>query len=131
MMRARQAGFSLIELVVVIVVLAVGAAALLQQFTQVAVSLNINEETQTSAQLAQEAAEQALMDRRNLGYASLVAGTVTENLAGNYAGFTRVTTITDPSTSAACPAGAGCKDVQVQVTGSNGSAVLDLTVVDY
>ena len=53
MNRASQRGFSLIELVMVIVVLAVGAAALLQQFTQVAVSLNINEETQTAAQLAQ------------------------------------------------------------------------------
>lgn len=133
MTASSQRGFSLIELVMVIVVLAVGAAALLQQFTQVAVSLNINEEIQTSAQLAQEAAEQALMDRRNLGYASLTAGTTTENLTGNYNGYTRVITITDTdqSTSAACPGGASCKDVQVQVSGGNGSATLELTVVDY
>ena len=71
------------------------------------------------------------MDRRNLGYASLAAGIITENLTGNYTGYTRVTTISDPSTSAACPAGASCKDVQVQVSGNNGSATLDLTVVDY
>ena len=54
--RAQQ-GFTLIELVMVIVVVALASAPILGQFTGVTISLLTNEEIQTAAQLAQERAE--------------------------------------------------------------------------
>ncbi len=129
----RQAGFSLIELVVVIVLLGIAAVALLQQFSQAAGSLARNEQIQTAAQLAQEGAEDILALRREAGYADpgLDPGIATDNLAGLFAGYSRTITITEPAGSG-CPALALCKDVQVSITrGAATLAQIDLLLVDY
>lgn len=129
----RQAGFSLIELVVVIVLLGIAAVALLQQFSQAAASLGRNEQIQTATQLAQEGAEDVLALRRQAGYADpgLDPGSATENLAGLFAGYSRTITITEPA-SGGCPALALCKDVQVSVNrGATTLAQIDLLLVDY
>jgi prepilin-type N-terminal cleavage/methylation domain-containing protein len=126
-------GFSLIELVIVIVVLSVAAIAILGQFSQAARSLMSTERVQTATQLTQAQAEQLLASRRVLGYsdASLAAGITNEALTGNYSGYTRTTTITEP-VAVGCPAGATCKGVEITVSyGAATLSQLDLVLVDY
>ncbi len=123
-----QQGFTLLELVMVMLIIAVASVPILGQFTNVASSLGINEEIQTAAQLAQERAEGILADRRTLGYAVVPAGTTVEVLAGNYAGYTRTTTVTViAGGSGGCAALATCKEVIVDV----GPAELTFILVDF
>ncbi len=129
----QQRGFSLIELVVVIVLLSIAAVALLQQFSQASGSLIRNEELQTASQLAQLKAEELLAIRRMQGYnhAALTAGTANESLAGHYAGYTRSVTITEPAASG-CPTGGTCKGVDVRVSrGATSLARIRLVLVNY
>lgn len=116
--RNRQLGFTLIELVAVIIVMAVAAVPLFGLFSQSGVSMLANEETQTAAQLAQERAEHLMAVRRNRGYGDVELSTnLSEDLNGtNYSRYTRSTTITNPFTGNGCPGGATCKQVLVQVS---------------
>jgi prepilin-type N-terminal cleavage/methylation domain-containing protein len=129
----RQKGFSLIELVMVIVLLSLAAVALLQQFSLASSSLIRNEHLQTASQLAQVKAEELLAVRRTQGYsvAALDAGTSTENLIGNYAGYSRSVTIAIPPSSD-CPSGAICKNVTVTVSrAADTLAEIALMLVSY
>ncbi|MGA7801366.1 MAG: type II secretion system protein [Gammaproteobacteria bacterium] len=114
----RYRGFSLVELVLVIVILSVAAVAILGQFTQVSSSLNLNETVQTAGQLVQEKAEQILAEAR-AGQFSTIVTTAPQNLTGNYAGYTRSVTVNGYA-GTACPSGATCKQVLVDV-GRGGS----------
>jgi len=71
----RQRGVTLIEMVIVIVILAIAATALMDQFVNSAHSYQTNESVQTSAQLAQECAEHILATRRLQDYATAIAST--------------------------------------------------------
>jgi prepilin-type N-terminal cleavage/methylation domain-containing protein len=118
MKRTRQQGFSLLELVAVILILAIAAVPLFSLLSQPARSLLSNERIQTAAQLAQERAEYLLAVRRNSGYTAADVSTspVVENLTGNYAAYTRTTTINDPYAGADCPG--SCKQIIVNVSES-------------
>lgn len=120
MRRARQGGFTLIELVLVIVVTSVGMMALLGLYTQVAGKLGTDEDIQIAAQLAQECSEHVLATRRNLGFAApTLTNALCNGLPAAPAGFTRTLTIGanyvgGPATP--CPNGATCRDVTVTIT---------------
>ena len=102
-----QSGFTLIEMVLVIVIISVASVPLFGLFSRAATSLLINEKTQTAAQLAQEQAEFLLAIRRNQDFdAAELSGNTSEVLSGNYAGFNRSTVITQPPSGPGCPAGA-------------------------
>jgi prepilin-type N-terminal cleavage/methylation domain-containing protein len=128
-----QNGFTLIEMVLVIVIISVASVPLFGLFSRAASSLLINERTQTAAQLAQEHAEFLLAIRRNQDFdaAELLSDT-TEILSGNYAGYSRSTVITQPPSGPGCPLGASCKEVVVSVD-EGGSTYADVTflLVDY
>lgn len=128
-----QEGFSLIELVIVIVLVSIAAVALLQQFSQAAGSLVRNEQLQTASQLAQQKTEELLALRRLSGYAhaTLAAGATNEALAGNYAGYNRTVTITEPA-AGGCPGVSTCKSVVVNVNRGAGTlAEITLLLVSY
>lgn len=130
----RNQGFSLIEMVMVIVVLSVAGVAILGQFGQAASSLITNERLQAAAQLAQGGAEQVLATRRVLGFndPALALGSSAEPPIGvggqNYIRTTDITAA--PATG--CPTGAICKGVVVTVDqGGPALAEVGLVLVDY
>ncbi len=134
----RQSGFTLIELVVVIVILAVAAVPLFGLFTQASASLLVNERIQTAVQLAQERAESMMAQRRAADFAAIAVGTTTDVLGANYGAYTRTVTVVQPPRGAGCPlhpvtaVSAACKEVVVNVTqGSDTLAEVTFLVVDY
>jgi len=132
MKQQQQPGFSLIELILIMVILTVAAVPILGQFTQVASSTVINENIQTASQLAQERAEEILALRRNQGYEAITLGTSNEVLTGNYANFSRTVMITEPPDTGGCPTSAICKEVVVTVNHARKKRAEIVTVlVDY
>ena len=128
----RQSGFSLIELIMVVIIMAVASVPILGQFTQVASSALIDEDIQTASQLAQERAEDILALRRNQGYAAVTLGTTTDVLTGDYASFSRRVTVTEPTTFGGCASGAICKGVTVTVSRAlKKRAEVTYVLVDY
>lgn len=109
----QHRGFTLIELVMVIVILSIASVAVLDQFTQASKAWFVDEDVQIASQLVQERAEQVLLSRRISGYASVTLGTVNDTLTGSFASYTR-TVIVSVLSGAPCPA-ASCKQVHISV----------------
>ena len=128
-----QNGFTLIEMVLVIIIISLASVPLFGMFSQAASSLVVNEKSQTAAQLAQEQAEYLLAVRRNQDFlAAELAGNTSEVLNGNYSGYTRSTIITQPPVGPGCPAGASCKEVTISVDeGGSTYAEVIFLLVDY
>ncbi|RLA01872.1 MAG: hypothetical protein DRQ45_05370 [Gammaproteobacteria bacterium] len=128
----RQQGFTLLELIIVIVIVALASVPILGQFTQVASSMLVDEEIQTAAQLAQERAEGVLADRRNLGYAAIPTGTTIDAMGGNYSSYSRTLIVNEPPSGSGCAAGATCKEVIVTVDrGASTRAEVSYILVSY
>ncbi len=129
------AGFSLLELILVIVLLGLASVPLLGSFNQVSLALQVTQDDQIGLQLAQEKAEQLLADRRHFGFtaASLAVGTGTTLLTAPYNRYSRKVTITahTSATLNGCPPAAACKRVQVGVSVAGGRllAALEFMVV--
>lgn len=120
-MRAAR-GFTLIELIMILVALGVMGAFLANTTTQLPRALEVNEGAQTGAQLAQQCSELVLARRRSAavgqGYASIVIGAdpcSVPPLPPSLAAYTVTGAVTDLSV-APCPPAASCKRVLVTVT---------------
>jgi prepilin-type N-terminal cleavage/methylation domain-containing protein len=132
MTMREQQGFTLLELVMVIMLVALASIPILGQFSQAAGTLLTDEIIQTAAQLAQERAEGLLADRRNTGYAAVPTGTVNDVLGGAYSSYNRTVTVTSPPVGSGCAAGATCKEVVVKVDHSGRTrAAVTLMLVSY
>lgn len=138
----RFRGFTLIELVAIIVLLSVAAVTIFPMFAQTGRSIATNQETQTGAQLAQACAEKIMALRRGAGgYAAIVTGNNTGVCNTGFAaiaGFTTAPTVNvtahNSASLAACPsATAGdCKQVDIQVDKDGvRAASLTLMLVNY
>ena len=135
-MNRTQKGFTLIELVLVIIIISVASVPLFSLYSQATSSLLNNEDIQTAAQLAQERAERILALRRSQGFNAvpdIAPSSLTENLTGNFTGYTRITNITQPGTPpAGCPPGAICNLVAISVNrGGPVLAQISLLLVNY
>jgi len=110
-------GFSLVELIAVIVLLSVGLVALLQVFGTATRTIGNNVDGQLGAQLTQERAERVLVDRRVRGYAYVTTlGTYpNEPAIAGFPNYAR-TTIFTPLAVAPCAPGGTCQQVNVTVT---------------
>ena len=118
-MRSAR-GFSLIELIAIIVVIGVMGAFLTTTLSQLPRSLEVNEGAQTASQLAQQCSERVLARRRStavgFGFGSIASNTC----AGlpTLAGYAIADTVVDLSGVAPCPSVAAnsCRRVTVTVT---------------
>jgi len=130
----RRAGFSLIELVMVIVVVAIGVVAIGSAFAYVSRSLALNEELLRSWQIAQECAEHVLGQARAPGsYAAVPLGSPSSacDAVPAVAGYTRTVNVTTMAASALCSAGWACKRVEIAVTRGAVTATMNFMMVDY
>ena len=130
----RPRGFTLIEAVLVMIVISVGLLALASLFGGNMSALTVGEDTQSSAQYAQECAERVQATRRDLGFNSASINTSMCNSIALPSGFTR--TVTVPATytgtsTGACPNLATCRNVTVTVAKGASSAVITLMLVSY
>jgi Tfp pilus assembly protein PilV len=122
MRRAR--GFSLIELVMIIVLLGIGLTGLMAMFSRSVGSIDDNTGIQTGAQLVQQCAEHILGTRRqnadnNTGYTAATNPAICNGLAP--AGFSH-TVVVNALAGGVCPAGAVCS--QLQITANQGGTAL-------
>ena len=132
MKQTAQQGFTLLELIMVIVIVALASVPILGQFTQASSSMLLDEQIQTAAQLAQERAEGVLADRRLLGYAAIPTGTTVDVPGGNYSAYTRTLSVTEPPSGSGCAIGASCKEVIVSVDrGASNRATVTFILVNY
>ena len=128
----RAAGFTLLELVAVIIIISVGLAGLASMFGESGRALVIGEDVQTAAQYGQECAERFMAVRRDLGFnhASIATG-----LCGtNPAGFTRTAVVPATytgTTTSACPDTATCRDITITTSKGAVSSVITLMLVSY
>lgn len=124
-------GFSLLELIMAIVVVSIGAVAIGAAFAAMSRSLALNEDLQRASQVAQECAEHILARARPpRGHYSAVASTDCNGMAA--AGFNRVVNITAiiPPTPL-CDATWNCKRVQVSVSKGTAAVEVNFMLVQY
>ncbi len=129
-LRPLQQGFTLVEVVLVILVLSLASVLVLGQFSAASKAWWVDEDLQVATQLAQERAEIVLAGRRNGSYTSIAPGTVNDTLTGTFAVYTRTVAVTTLSASP-CPV-ASCKQVVVTVgRGGTDLATVTFMLVDY
>jgi type II secretory pathway pseudopilin PulG len=127
----RVSGFSLIELVMIIIIIGIVAAGLVPIFSSTAQSQNTNETLQQATQYAQECAERAVATRQDKGFAWFATNTFT---CGNPTGFARTVTVGgtyDGAVGTACPAGVKCRDVAIVVSKGSVSSNIAILLADY
>lgn len=133
----RASGFTLIELVIVMIVISAGLAGLASLFSNTSTSLSTNETLQRATQYAQECAEKVSATRHSPsgGFAS-ISNTICDTLPALPAGFTRSAVVTTISGTGIapdpCPSGTNnCKSVLVTVTKGALSSSITVMLVDY
>jgi prepilin-type N-terminal cleavage/methylation domain-containing protein len=112
-------GFTLIELIMIMVVLGIMGAFLASTMAQLPRGLEVDTVAQTASQLAQQCSERVLARRRSSapgqGYASIVIAS--DPCAGlPNLGYTVTGTVDLSGSDPPCPPLASCKQVTVTVT---------------
>ena len=129
--RKRRAtdGFTLIEMIFVIVALGIIMTAVITLQGHVVWGQAENNEYQTGVQLLQECAEQVLAVRRKQGYSAV--NTTTCNGLGAFSGFTPSIAVSTPA-SPVCPTGTTCQLMAITVT-KTGTTLgpVNLMLVNY
>ena len=125
----RQSGFSLMELIMVLIFTSILAGGMAHLFGETIDQIAVSEERVVATQLAQERMEQVLAERRADGYGTFSTASDSVLLAGK--SYDRTVTVT-PLTGGVCPTGMSCKEVLVEVVLS-GAVRADITqlLVDY
>ncbi|MHB8453798.1 MAG: type II secretion system protein [Acidiferrobacterales bacterium] len=133
MKYTRQNGFTLIELVMVIVLLGIAAVAIVGGYGTVARSLGENQDIQTAVQLAQACGEYVLAARRDnpaIQYTGVKGANFCSSVLGTFQSFNINLSYTDPYTGSGCPG--KCKLVTINVVkGTDTLATSNLMLVNY
>jgi prepilin-type N-terminal cleavage/methylation domain-containing protein len=125
----KGGGFTLLEMIAVIVVLSVGIAGLAPLFGNATMAMVQGQVVQEAAQHAQDCADRVLGIRRASGFNSANINTTMCDPAPT--GFTRTVALSNVYTGAAgmaCPTGVNCRDVVIAV---NNQVQLTLLLVSY
>lgn len=125
----RASGFSLIELVIIIIIIGIVAAGLVPIFSSTAQSQNTNETLQQATQYAQECAERAVATRQDKGFAWFATNAFT---CDNPTGFTRAVVVGNIYTnSGACPMNVNCRNIAIVVSKGTVSSDITIMLADY
>ena len=125
----HSTGFSLIEVVIIIIVMSIIAVPLTLQFTQASSSWQLNERVQTASQLAQACSEELLLTRRISGHTAALASSCSA-LPASFSSYSRALNFSSFS-STACP-DTSCTLAEVVVTIDGGErARLAVMLADY
>lgn len=131
-------GFSILELIIVIVVVAIGAVAIGSAFSYISRAQRVSIEVTAATQIAQECAAHVIGLARHPGaYAAVTPvaspSTVCNSLPAIDPSYTRVVNVSTMAAGGAlCSAGWACKRVEVLVSRSGRNLVaLDFMVVNY
>lgn len=133
-------GFTLIELIIAIVVVAIAAVAIGSAFAYMSRSQVLGTDLQRASQIAQECAEHILGRGRKpntYGQVTPVAApsTICDTLPAPGGGFTRTVNIRDEATAgvtgAVCTAGWGCKHVQVTAARGSAQVTVNFMLINY
>ena len=130
-MKKLIAGFTLIELVMVIVVLSLVSAGLVQVLGQVSRGLRNNNDSQIAIQLAQECGEYLIGLRRNLGYSmnGINNCDLLPLFGSNLVRPAVIEAVVTSSVEAYCPD--SCKRYAITSTYGTSSAQVTLLLVSY
>lgn len=141
----RQPGFTLIELVIVMIIISVGLVGLISLFGNTSTSLSTNETVQQATQYAQECAEKLISTRRSNGFTQFTANG-SFSCGSNPSGFTRLPNDGAPDTGGTytgaagtcnsntpcpCPVGVLCRDIPITVTSGTLSSSITVMLVNY
>lgn len=134
-MKNRR-GFSLIELIITIVVVAIAAVAIGSAFTYITRAQRLTVDLLTATQIAQECAAHVIGRNRKPGsYAAVplaAASTICNALPAADPAFARLVNVTAVAAGTLCTAGWTCKQVEVRVTRAGGDlVVLKFMLVNY
>jgi prepilin-type N-terminal cleavage/methylation domain-containing protein len=130
-------GFTLIELIIAIVVVAIAAVAIGSAFAYMSRSQVLGTDLQRASQIAQECAEHIVgRGRKPNSYAQVapvsVGSTICDALPAPGGGFTRTVDIRDTGiTGAVCTAGWNCKHVQVTAARGTAQVTVNLMLINY
>jgi len=131
-------GFTLIELIIAIVVVAIAAVAIGSAFAYMTRSQVLSSDLQRASQIAQECAEHVVgLGRKPGSYAAVAPvaadSTICNALPAITAGFTRTVNITDVAGGGAlfCAAGWACKRVEIIAQRASAVVRLNFMLIDY
>jgi prepilin-type N-terminal cleavage/methylation domain-containing protein len=135
-MNTQPTGFSLIELILAIVIVAVAAVAIGSAFAYISRSQRLGVDLQGATQIAQECAAHVIGSGRKPGsYAAVVPvaspSTICDVLPGA-APFNREVNVTAVAAGPLCTAGWACKRIEIIVTRAGADIVtLNFMLVNY
>jgi prepilin-type N-terminal cleavage/methylation domain-containing protein len=112
-------GFTLLEMIIVIVILGIAAAAVVGMVAHVGSRQSENSDLQVGTQLIQECAENIVSQhRRDDNFFNVTSGTGSPNCYSltAYGGFNTPVVTANAYTGAACPSGATCKELSIALT---------------
>jgi prepilin-type N-terminal cleavage/methylation domain-containing protein len=135
MRRLIARGFTILEMVIVLVLMSIAASAVIMMVANVGANQTENTDMQVGTQLLQECGEWIVSNHRrdeNFYTSSLISSTTCYGLT-TYSGFNIPSvTVTDPYTGAGCPAGGTCKLASISITKSSATLQpLNLVLVRY
>lgn len=135
MRRALQRGFTLLEMIIIVVILGIASATVVTLVAQVGAHTTDNSDLQVGTQLLQECGEWIVAQHRrdsNFFGTSLVNSGNCYGLT-SYGGFsTPAVVVSDYTGGAGCPTGISCKKVEVTVSkGGVGLNTLYLMLSDW
>jgi prepilin-type N-terminal cleavage/methylation domain-containing protein len=135
-----QRGFTLIELIAVMVVISIGFVGIAGMFSNMNYGMNSAEAEQKVAQYAQGCADYVLQFRRDNGFSSssITSSMCSSIISGSDSGYTITMTKylsgTNTSNSNMCPSGApntDCQDWTITAQGGGKTATITLTLMNY
>lgn len=136
-MRALR-GFTMIELVVVLMVISVGLLSITRLFSTAVKGLNTTQDLQEAGEHAQACIEEVLAYHHKTNLARLADASLPTLCNRTNTSFTRSLTISTAYANDAarpwCPANVTCRDVKVQVTSKSNlsiQSVVDLMLAGY